>query len=191
MQHETIELEHWTIEIHRDDDPLDPRKEYDNVGTMVCFHSRCALGDDHEFTPESAREFIEEQGDNILWLPLYLYDHSGITISAAPFSCPWDSGQIGFIYCTQEQINHEWNGDRDAARKYLLAEVSTYDQYLTGDIWGFVVKDEHEEIVDSCRGFYGYEYCVEEARDSAQHSLEIARAAYHKEAIAEILATVC
>jgi hypothetical protein len=176
MDHETIELEHATIEIHRDDDPADPRREHDNVGTMVCFHSRYRLGDDHEFTPESAREFIEEQGDNILWLPLYLYDHSGITISTAPFSCPWDSGQIGFIYCTQKQINHEWNGDRDAARKYLFGEVSTYDQYLTGDIWGFVVKDEHEEIVDSCWGFYGYEYCVSEARDSAQHCLEVAHA---------------
>ena len=30
-----------------------------------------------------------------LMLPLYLYDHSGITMNTTGFSCPWDSGQVG------------------------------------------------------------------------------------------------
>ena len=38
-------------------------------------------------------------------LPLYLYDHSGITMSISPFSCPWDSGQVGWIYCTPDAIS--------------------------------------------------------------------------------------
>lgn len=32
-----------------------------------------------------------------LMLPLYLYDHSGITMNTTGFSCPWDSGQVGWI----------------------------------------------------------------------------------------------
>ena len=40
--------------------------------------------------------------DKYVILPLYLYDHSGITISTGPFSCPWDSGQVGWIYAPKD-----------------------------------------------------------------------------------------
>lgn len=40
--------------------------------------------------------------DKYVILPLYLYDHSGITISTVPFSCPWDSGQVGWIYAPKD-----------------------------------------------------------------------------------------
>jgi hypothetical protein len=38
-------------------------------------------------------KIIEEKGTIIKGL--FLYDHSGITISTGRFSCPWDSGQVG------------------------------------------------------------------------------------------------
>ena len=31
-------------------------------------------------------------------LPLYLYDHSGLTMSTNDFGDRWDSGCVGFIY---------------------------------------------------------------------------------------------
>ena len=36
-------------------------------------------------------------------LPLYLYDHSGLSMNTSGFSCPWDSGQVGWIYCNNEK----------------------------------------------------------------------------------------
>ena len=37
-----------TVSIEQDGDACNPRTEYDNVGVMVCFHSRYTLGDsDH------------------------------------------------------------------------------------------------------------------------------------------------
>ncbi len=94
-------------------------------------------------------------------LPLYLYDHSGITMSTGSFACSWDSGQVGFIVCDAETIEKEFDGDRDRAEAALESEVKVYDQYLTGDVWGFVVEeresgDDNEwEGTDSCWGFYG------------------------------------
>jgi hypothetical protein len=36
---------------------------------------------------------------NYVVLPVYIYDHSGITLNTTGFSCPWDSGQVGWIVC--------------------------------------------------------------------------------------------
>ena len=41
-------------------------------------------------------------------LPLYLYDHGGITMSTNPFSCPWDDGgQVGWIYASKQKFIDE------------------------------------------------------------------------------------
>jgi hypothetical protein len=36
----------------------------------------------------------------------------------------------------------------------LKGEVEVYDQYLTGDVWGFEVVEDGE-VTDSCWGFFG------------------------------------
>ena len=43
-------------------------------------------------------------------------------------------------------------------------EVKTYDQYLTGDVWGYIIEDDSGEVLDSCWGFFGHDYCEEEAK---------------------------
>ena len=62
--------------IVHDTDPLNPRKEWDHAGTMVCFHKRYELGDKHDFpTPQAFRLWWEQYGTGGTLLPLYLYDH--------------------------------------------------------------------------------------------------------------------
>lgn len=97
----------FKLEILHDEDAESPR-EWDNLGTMVCWHSRYNLGDKHNYIDSD--DFKEEINDsNSIILPLYLYDHSGITISTGPFSCSWDSGQVGYIYVTFEKIKEEYS----------------------------------------------------------------------------------
>ena len=108
--------------------------------------------------------------DKAVMLPNYLYDHSGITMRCEPFSSPWDSGQVGYIYATPAMIRKEYGCKsitkdiRDKVRKCLEGEVEAYDQYLTGDVWGIIVEDMYGNTVDACWGFYGYEYAKEEAQ---------------------------
>jgi len=102
---------------------------------------------------------LEDTGGMVI-LPLYLYDHSGITMNTSGFHCPWDSGQVGWIYADKDKILSEFGGDkltpelREKAEKLLRGEVDYYDHFIRGDCYGFQLYKEDEEI-DSCWGFIG------------------------------------
>lgn len=86
---------------------------------------------------------------------------SSITMKTTPFSCPWDSGQVGFIYAKKADLKREFGWKRmspqreDDIRQYLKAEVETYDMYLRGEVYGFSIEGHDGEPIDSCWGFYG------------------------------------
>ncbi len=56
---------------------------------------------------EGELQDILDSLDKYIILPLFLYDHSGITMSTGPFSCPWDSGQVGWIYASKKTFIDE------------------------------------------------------------------------------------
>lgn len=181
---ETKRIGKYEIEIIQDSDPESPR-EWDNLGTMVCQHRRYNLGDKHDYyldECESWSDVQKELGYPPVILNLYLYDHSGITISCTPFGDRWDSGQVGFIFATIETLLKEYGKiDQeviDKAINVLRGEVETYDMYLTGDVYGYKIYEvttcdlghEHKDDIDTCWGFYGQDACMEEA-DSIVNSL--------------------
>ena len=90
--HEEV-VGNYKIKIIPDSEPMNPREEFDHLGTMICFHRRYTLGDKHNMSLEEAQEFFYGSKD-VIGLPLFLYDHSGITMSTSVFSCPWDSVQV-------------------------------------------------------------------------------------------------
>lgn len=225
----------YTLFVIPDDDPMNPREEYDNFGTMVCFHRRYTLGDKHNY--HSAEEFfkmlvqdstphqnvisyikdgcaedlkLEYNKSEHTWvlhgysdyfkkwfveytlpaplkgnetelsevileqmqlknlmelaekshciLSIYMYDHSGLTINTTGFSCPWDSGCLGWIYASHNKVKEEFGEVTPEtikkAENLLVGEVKDYDHYLTGQCYGFrLFKGDAE--VESCWGFLG------------------------------------
>ena len=101
---------------------------------------------------------LVEQMEGMMILPLYLYDHSGITMNTTGFSCPWDSGQVGWIYADRRRIEAEYGKVTpetvEKARQVLEGEVKSYDYFLTGQCYGFQLFREDVEV-DSCWGFLG------------------------------------
>lgn len=174
--YESKKVGKYTVKVVQDDDPMNPREEYDNLCTMVCFHRNYNLGDrKHGFTPESIREYLSENRKTVFWKPLYLYDHSGITISTGPFSCPWDSGQIGYIFVERDRFLKEF-GFKKMTKKakerleaLLEGEVEEYDNYLTGEVYGYRVEDEEGYHVESCWGYNG------ERKDALEEGVSAAK----------------
>lgn len=171
------------IRILPDEMPIDPRS-YDNLGTMVCSHKRYELGDEQidtsEFSSvEEIREYLYSERDAEILLPLYLYDHSGITMSTTSFRSHWDSGRVGFIFATEDDILTMYQKDeltdelRDKARESLKDEVELYDMYISGQVFIFSVVDihqcsecgiTHEEVEHSVGGFYDIDDAMDEAK---------------------------
>lgn len=200
MEHDSFEYKGYQVNIETDEDPMNPRTEFDNLGTMICFHNRYSLGDEHSYknpedfiydkateyfnsetiendyqeltTEEFIDKYLEKPEKHLIILPLYLYDHSGITMNTTGFSCPWDSGQVGWIYVTKEDAKKEWGVKKISPKlrqrivNNLVGEVETYDQYLRGEVYGFRIKDEDGEEIDSCWGYFGdpEEYMIPEIK---------------------------
>lgn len=159
-----------TFEIQQDSFPQNPRAEWDNTGTMVCWSRRYTLGDSQPSVDPI--EYTNTIPKGSVVLPLYLYSHSGITMKTTPFACPWDSGQVGFIYMTPENIRKDFGVKmitkkvREKCEKLLVAEVAVYDAYISDDVWMIVEKDESGEVVDSNGGYYGYDDAKEAVKES-------------------------
>lgn len=96
--------------------------------------------------------------DAAVILPVYLYDHSGLAISTTSFSDRWDSGQLGCIYATHEDIKRTYGSVTpetiEQAQNLLRGEVSEYDHYLNGECYGFTLYKNGRET-DRCGGFLG------------------------------------
>jgi hypothetical protein len=165
---ERFEVDGVTVRIVQDPEPMNPRKEFDHMGTMYCWHRRYELGDEHSLEVREGQEFatqVLKTGGIVL--PLFLMDHSGITMrtSSALFracdSAGWDWGQVGFIFVEAKKIREEYSvkritkKTREKAEKCLEAEVEEYDNYLTGNVYGYVIEDPDGNHLDSCWGFFG------------------------------------
>jgi len=132
---EKYTVKNQELTIYMDELAEDPRTAWDNLGTMICFHRTYMLGDKHDFnSPDDVN-----LKDYAVVLPLFLYDHSGITIRTAPFSCTWDSGQVGWIVIDTETIKKKYGVKRitkkliEEVTDILMSEVKVYDDYLTGN----------------------------------------------------------
>jgi len=179
---ETYEKNGLNISIYQDNDSESPR-EWDNLGTMVCFHKRYNLGDKHDYKQKDFNYWsllekrIMEDHHPIVCLPIYLFDHSGLSLNydssrfEACDSDRWDWGQVGFIFTTQEKIKERFadvEREKSQIEDILKAEILTYSQFLSGEVYGYIVTDQDGEEVDSCWGFYGMESVKEMADEAAQ-----------------------
>lgn len=165
---QTVTIGKKTLRIVTDEDSESPRA-WDNLGKMVCFHREYNIGDKHDFTVDSFNEFIKRK--DIVKLPIFLYDHSGLWIKTSKFiedSAGWDTSFIGYIYVEHDKIKKEYGKVTkktiEKAIDVLENEVKTYNDFISGNVYGYIIekavkcdKCNHVsfEIIDSCFGFIG------------------------------------
>jgi len=157
------------IHIKYDNGENSPR-EWDNAGTIVYWHRNFTIGD-----MKIDKNWTISRRENIV-LPVYIYQHGGITINTTGFSCRWDSGQVGWIYISKKDAVANWGKIRctkaveERAKNHLIGEIKTLDNFFTGNIYGYVIEfpDGSE---DSLWGYYPgnnkkpyYDGCLKEAQ---------------------------
>ena len=126
---------------------------------------------EHRWAADGCARLFDAISAKAVILPLYLYDHSGITMNTTGFHCPWDSGQVGFIHVSLEDVRREYGVRRVSAKLRqtvegaLRAEVGVYDDYLRGNVYGYAIERDGDHV-DSCWGYFGdfEEECLAEAR---------------------------
>lgn len=176
---ETIEKDGYRIEIEQDEIADNPIRDMDFLFKFLIYHRNYDFGHNKQElgfpTPESFLEHIKAYPQAI-YLPLYMFDHSGITISLgcsqfrAQDSHGWDWGQVGWLWAPRKYLLQELGGKiltkkkRERALEIAAAEVKMVDDYLTGNVHQYSIYDADGELKESCGGFVGdEEYCKEEA----------------------------
>lgn len=197
--HDAESYEHAGIPVRivydEDTEHCDPR-DADNLAHMLCWHPNYILGDEQFKAPngrgavdrhanysplmpnsmEQLKRYIGIVRKGVAILPLYLLDHSGLTISTGTFmsdSAGWDTTMVGFVYTTHERANQlcgeeeKYHTD-EWLREQVKLEVSVYDSWLRGEVYGYIVADGSEDE-ESCWGFVGdIEYVKQEANGLAE-----------------------
>lgn len=181
---DTMEYEGYRIEIVLDEYGTESPREWCNIGTIYTPPLRKCKIADEEQSSEWISEYIKQK--DVVALPVYMIDHSGIALSTRPFHDPWDSGQIGYIAVTREKAYKEFGRrvNRRTIEKALSDEISLYSSYVQGEIYGFRVFAPDGRETDSCWGFIGSDgirSAIEDARENVRWAIKEEREALRME----------
>ena len=131
---DTVDYKGYKIKLYQDINAENPRSDGDNLGTMVCFHNRydfpneINLDKEDYYSWEDVAKKIIKDFKPIAIMPVYLYDHSGLFIKCGSSfkGClpqghyEFDSGQIGFIFITKEDMKKAGFKAKEITEKKLL-----------------------------------------------------------------------
>ena len=111
-----------------------------------------------------------------VWRPISIYDHSGVSIwlggTAGHVDAQWDCSTIGFAYVEKCTAEKEWiSSDKyktwqEWANHIMEAEMDVYDDYVEGNCYGWSIKDEDDDVIDSCGGYLGRDNIEEMFKDA-------------------------
>jgi len=157
-------------------------REWDNLGTIAYKHRNYKLGEEqiedpiewlenkmgiepsYEYNQERLEQLENKFFEEYIGHEVYAYEHSDIRLNTRGFSCPWDSGKVGYIYVDKETVREEFGKKRisNKLRKQVLdildGEIKLFSTYLSEGAYGFIIEDENGESVDSCYGFIGTDH---------------------------------
>lgn len=169
-----IDYKGMSIKIYYDTDADSPAS-WGNEDYFLCADYRHLYLKDTPITAEDCRNALND-GKSFLngyyIFPVSIYDHSGIALSLGS-SRGWDYSNGSAFLCVKRMKGWSWAKSKAEERAENLVE--TWNEYLSGEIYGFVSEDEDGEMIDSCWGFYGddgIKEAIVEAKDVIDYELE-------------------
>jgi hypothetical protein len=164
------------VQVVRDSDASSPREWGDMLWTWSCTNG-AGYSDNGAMTLEEIENYGRREKDDSdcvprqfmkehLVAPLYLYRHSGDTISLgtgmfrAIDPQGFDHGRMGFAYLSREKIAKEFGWEtltkerKERLLSILSVEVATMNAWLSGDTYGIELTELDSEESESLRGIY-------------------------------------
>lgn len=111
------------------------------------------------------------------YFPVFAYIHSGVSLSLEryDFLCPgehlrYDVSFKGFALIQK----NEHVKDSEEAYKIAQSLLNEWNDYLSGNVYGFITEDSNGNGIDSCWGFYGdpeTSGLIDEAKSSIDYEI--------------------
>jgi hypothetical protein len=155
--------------LHLDEDPQNPREDYDHLDHMISV-DECDGSGPLAHAWQYYRGRCYRGRDAVALFTRYAAWAGAPTLVWSP---PRDVDRVFYLPC--ESVSEV--GDPQA---YLSAQAEEYAAWADGEVYGYVIEqratwrrdDDHDatmetwEHVDSCWGFYGRAYAEEAARET-------------------------
>ncbi len=152
--------------IEQDTNAESPRGIDDHDCFIVAKHPQFhvpAPGERH--IPEHAKELVDRYAKTHWVFPIEAYIHSGVRLAfSQEGQFPdrrWDVSQVGYVFVSKR----DWRLSKSAKLR-AKGCIETWNQYLGGDVWGYVIEDDDGKRLASCWGFYGKAYAEEQAKEA-------------------------
>jgi hypothetical protein len=172
------------VTVSYDVDSQSPTEWWDgNAPTIVCRNRKYVFG--HKDGIERLRALLPYEGEGpderdlgdlyreakkkgSMAAVVYAYDHGGLQVSLAPFSCPWDSGILGIMVWTSAQMNEicpEY--DPEKQKSVFESFFKEWAQNIHGQVFCVRVSDLEtgEEPEPPLSGIYDEEGIKEGIKD--------------------------
>jgi hypothetical protein len=179
----------YTIKISQDEDAENPSEFNTDVGITYMAGSRYILGTEPVTDPAQWRvdkrlELKQEDprtrlDEVMIEYPVYAYIHGGVALALSPFSCPWDSCQSGVIYISRKKAKEMFRkrgmSEEDfqaRVKEFLEGYLRTFNQYISGEVYEYIIEDEDGEVVGGCCGFYGVDHEESGLMESARSEVD-------------------
>ena len=137
---EIIDYKGYRIRIEQDDNYESPDMWGDNELFLVYDHRQFTVKR-KDFEPQDIYENGLAYEKNYWIFPVEAYIHSGVHLSLfnGTKQCRWDSSVSGYILASKEEFE-----GLETAKIVAEGLIETWNQYLSGDVWGFIIEKPNE-----------------------------------------------
>ena len=101
------------------------------------------------------KEYKEDKKSFLFSETIYGYSHGGMTVSLAPYGCPFDSGVLGVCYVSKRSLRDYSNMKRLSQKRIeqykplyadmLKKDFGKYKRFIEGSLYNIIVTDEDGE----------------------------------------------
>jgi hypothetical protein len=175
---ESIEYKGYNINIYSDDSTDSPA-EWDNTNFLVHYHRDCWIEDKRITESELAGWYNGEKLElekTFFIFPVSALIHSGVWLSLhnsfAADSGGWDTSHVGAMFISKTEAK-----TKDGAYKLAGSLLKTWNQYLSGEVYGYMIEDKegNGDEIGGVWGFYGdwnESGLIESAKDEIDEAIE-------------------